>query len=139
MGRFIVRWEIGEEWAPDTRKFKRLIDAEDAAAAVTALPADADGANASPPAPPPSNCSALSVAGSTSAVGSWRSANIISTSSSTVVVALSAQDKFEAASSTRGKMLIRYAWSAVPFAYKDGAVYVKAELLPAGPFVMVVV
>lgn len=37
MGRFIVRWEIGEEWAPDTRKFKRLIDAEDADMAVVNL------------------------------------------------------------------------------------------------------
>lgn len=37
MRRFIVRWEIGEEWAPDTRKFKRLVDAEDADMAVVNL------------------------------------------------------------------------------------------------------
>lgn len=45
MGRFIVRWEIGEEWSPDTKKFKCLIDAEDADMAVVKLleKEDADG------------------------------------------------------------------------------------------------
>jgi hypothetical protein len=33
-------------------------------------------------------------------------------------------------------MLVRYGWQAVPFDYKQAALYAKAEGLPAGPFVI---
>ena len=89
---------------------------------------------------PAGNCTQTDTTGASSAVGAWSAAKITSFTSTTVTVALPAgyADAMEAGGALGGKMVVRYAWSAVPFEYKDAAVYAKAEGLPAGPFIMLV-
>ena len=72
--------------------------------------------------------------------GNWSVASISSSSLDSVTLALpgSVATAFVKAS---GAMLVRYGWAAVPFEYKQAAVYAKAsgdDQFPAGPFVIVV-
>jgi len=80
------------------------------------------------------NCTLASAANSTS-VGEWAAAKISGSTENTVTLALPGASSPDASSS---KMVVRYAWSAVPFDYKKAAVSAKAENYPAGPFVLVV-
>ena len=81
------------------------------------------------------NCSVVQTA--SGGAGNWSAANISGSTDDTVTLALS-EDAAAAAEAAGGKMVVRYAWAAVPFDYKQAAVYARAEAFPAGPFLMLV-
>jgi hypothetical protein len=85
------------------------------------------------------NCSqALSSASGGVGIGNWSAATIASSTATTVTLALSTEYVNSVGGPNGGKMLVRYAWAAVPFEYKQAAVYAKEEAFPAGPFVLIV-